>query len=386
MTVWSAPPSSFTPSTTSLSVPMPWICAPILLSNRQRSWTCGSRAALKISVLPSASTAARRMFSVPVTVGRSKTMRPPCRRSASATSSWWRSSMRAPIWRRPRRCCSTRRAPMSSPPGRGTRALPKRPRSAPSRRMVARIRTPRSSGTWLEAAPPASISMSASPSLRPPRAVMISPINLVSVTRGTFLSRTGSVVSSAAAISGRAAFLEPLMHRSPASWAPPVIRRTWSAVLPAARSRQPEARLRHRQVLVELDLFGGRQRPGESLLGTPAGSLGLLDRDLVRVLGDVGEHGHAVGQHLAESAAHEEKLFLAVMRDLQRARFEDRHQRGVARQDAELAVGAVGDDEVDVALEQVALDADDSKWYRHQPCCFFIASACARASSMVPTM
>ena len=32
------------------------------------------------------------------------------------------SSIRAPICRRPRRCCSTRRAPMSSPPGRGTRA------------------------------------------------------------------------------------------------------------------------------------------------------------------------------------------------------------------------------------------------------------------------
>jgi len=30
----------------------------------------------------------------------------------------------------------------------------------------------------------------------------------------------------------------------------------------------------------------------------------------------------------------------------------------VARQHAKLAVGAVGDDEVDVALEQAALDAD----------------------------
>ena len=60
---------------------------------------------------------------------------------------------------------------------------------------------------------------------------------------------------------------------------------------------------------------------------------------------------------------------------------------GVARQHAELAVGAVGDDEVDVALEQAALDADDAKRYWHQlPCFFFISSPCARASSMVPTM
>src|SRR5438874_322725 len=365
---------------------MPSMRAPILPSRTHRSWTCGSRAALKISVLPSARTAASRMFSVPVTFGRSKTMRAPCRRSASATSSWWRSSIRAPIWRKPRRCCSTRRAPMSSPPGRGTRALRKRPRRAPSRRMVARIRTPRSSGTWLEAAPAASISISASPSLRPPRATMISPISLVSVTRGTFLSRTGSVVRSAAAISGRAAFLEPLMHRSPASGAPPVIRRMWSAVLPAARSRQPEACLRHRQVLVELDLLRARQRSCESLLGPPAGGLGLVDRDLVRVLGHVGEHGHAVRQHLEEPAPHEQQLLSPAMSDLQGAWFEDRHQGGMARQDAELAVGARGDDEVDVTLEQASLDADHAERYRHQPCCFFIDSACARASSMLPTM
>src|SRR5579859_443842 len=416
MTVWSAPPSSFTPSTTSLSVPMPWICAPILLSNRQRSWTCGSRAALKISVLPFARTAARRMFSVPVTVGRSKTMRSPRSRFASATISCSVSVMWAPICRSPRRCCSTRRAPMSSPPGRGTRASWKRPISAPSMRMVARMRRPSSSGTSADAAPAALISTDPSPLHVPPSALMISPITRVSVTFGTLLRRTGCDVSRAAAISGRAAFLEPLMQMPPASWLPPVILRARSA---AARSRQPQARLRHRERGLELGLLGCRERALESLLGALSGLFRALDRDLVRVLGHVRQHGDAVGQHLEEPAADEQELLFPAVRDLQRPGLEDGHQRRVARQDAELAVRPVGDDEVHVALEEAALDAHDAKrnWHLGDPSKnalvhkriefarnstrlhtnagtegagdhwrFFISSPWARASSMVPTM
>jgi hypothetical protein len=41
-----------------------------------------------------------------------------------------------------------------------------------------------------------------------------------------FLSRTGSLVRRAAAISGSAAFLDPLMQILPASWFPPVIFRS----------------------------------------------------------------------------------------------------------------------------------------------------------------
>src|SRR6266566_5513915 len=416
MTVCSAPPSSGTPSTTSRSVPMPSMRAPIFPSSRQRSCTCGSRAALKISVLPSARTAASRMFSVPVTVGRSKTMRAPRKRSACATSSVADSEMVAPICRSPRRCCSTRRAPMSSPPGRGSRALPKRPSNAPKSRMVARIRLPRSSGTRGADAPRASIVIEPSPLHFAPMLSRTCAITRVSVTRGTFFRCTGSSVRRAAAISGRAAFLEPLTHRSPASGAPPVIFRTRSRSLPAACSREPQARLRDGQRLVELDLLRGGQRAGEPLLGALARRLGLLDRDLFGVLGHVGKHGDAVGQHFEEPAADEQELLLGALDDLQRARLEDRHERGVARQHAELAVGAVGDDEVHIALEQAALDADHPEGYWHlarapkaafvhkimesRPnnpllctklgmahCCFFfIASAWARASSMVPTM
>jgi hypothetical protein len=53
----------------------------------------------------------------------------------------------------------------------------------------------------------------------------------VSVTRGTLLSVIGSLVKMAAAISGRAAFFEPLMQMLPASCAPPVIRSACCASL-----------------------------------------------------------------------------------------------------------------------------------------------------------
>ena len=58
------PESSSTPVTRSVDVPMPSISAPMANSIRQRSWTSGSRAALSITVTPSASTAAISRFSV----------------------------------------------------------------------------------------------------------------------------------------------------------------------------------------------------------------------------------------------------------------------------------------------------------------------------------
>ena len=62
----------------------------------------------------------------------------------------------------------------------------------------------------------------------------MSAITAESVTRGTLWRVTGRAVRRAAAISGRAAFLEPLTQMSPASCAPPVIR--------SARSRPKDVR------------------------------------------------------------------------------------------------------------------------------------------------
>src|SRR5260370_35538696 len=162
-------------------------------------------------------------------------------------------------------------------------------------------------------------------------------ITCVSVTRGTFFRRTGSSVRRAAAISGRAAFLEPLTQRSPASGAPPVIFRTRSWSLRAARTREPQARLRHRERLVELDLLSGAQRAREPLLGTLPRRLGLLDRDLFGVLCNIGQHGDAFGQHLEEPAADEQELLFGALDDLQRTGLEDRHDSAVPRRHTQIA-------------------------------------------------
>src|SRR3989454_1960852 len=363
---------------------MPSIRAPILASKRQRSCTCGSRAALKISVRPSASTAASRMFSVPVTVGRSKTIRAPRSRSTSATISVALSSIRAPICRRPRRCCSTRRAPMSSPPGRGNRAWPRRPSSAPNRTMVARMRRPSSSGTSVPRACPIRRTSEPSPSVRPPNPVRICAITAVSVTLGTFVRRTGSAVSSAAAISGRAAFLEPLTHSSPASSEPPLMRRApsrreadpfisrygtdrrWKLLSAPAQPSQAKPRLRDREGGLELDFLGRREGPRSSqhLLGSAARLLGSLEGDLVGVLRHVRQHRHTFGQHLEEPAANEKELLAATHRllDAERAGLEQGQQGGVPSQHAELSVGPVGDDELDLALVEASLDANHPQW------------------------
>ena len=63
---------------------MPSICAPIETSMRHRSTISGSRAALSMTVVPLASTAAVRMFSVAPTLGKSSQIAAPRRSDASA--------------------------------------------------------------------------------------------------------------------------------------------------------------------------------------------------------------------------------------------------------------------------------------------------------------
>ena len=65
------------PRSTSVDVPAPSIRAPIAVSIVQMSTISGSRAALSISVMPSARTAAIRMFSVAPTLGKSSQISAP---------------------------------------------------------------------------------------------------------------------------------------------------------------------------------------------------------------------------------------------------------------------------------------------------------------------
>src|SRR5450759_1305361 len=219
-----------------------------------------------------------------------------------------------------------------------------------------------------------------SPSLEPPRPARIWAITYVSRTLGTLLSVTVSLVKRAAAISGCA---PPVIRSAPCSWTP-----TFRS-LAAAHSREAQAGFRHCQRVLELDLFGRGERAGQLLLRAAARLLGTLDRDLLGVLGHIRQDGDAVRQHLEEATSYEEHLLRSSIHLLnpQRSGLEDRHERGVAREHAQLAVRAIGDDELHVALEKAPLDADDPKRKLHyEDCFFFISSPCARASSMVPTM
>ena len=70
-TVWSQPPSVSEPWTVMTFDPMPSMRAPIFVSIRARSWTCGSHATLPITVVPGVSAAAISAFSVAMTDGSS---------------------------------------------------------------------------------------------------------------------------------------------------------------------------------------------------------------------------------------------------------------------------------------------------------------------------
>src|SRR5437867_4163715 len=69
-----APPDGTRPSIVNVLVPIPSTVAPRPARNRTKSWTCGSHAALRSTVLPGAPNAAMRAFSVAVTLGSSRKM------------------------------------------------------------------------------------------------------------------------------------------------------------------------------------------------------------------------------------------------------------------------------------------------------------------------
>ena len=101
--------------------PIPSILAPIWSSMRARSWTCGSDAALWMTVVPGVSAAAISAFSVPITDGssmkKSHARRPPG--GATIVYDERVDSTTAPSARKASRCGSSRRRPITSPPGGG---------------------------------------------------------------------------------------------------------------------------------------------------------------------------------------------------------------------------------------------------------------------------
>ena len=139
--------SSSTPSIRIVLVPAPRMCAPMRLRNAARSVISGSRAAFSMTVSPLASTAA-----VMQVLGRAdaREVEHDARARAACCSAPRRSRARPraprPSPARPRKCMSSLRLPMLSPPGSATRASPQRASSGPSTLIDARIRLTSSYG------------------------------------------------------------------------------------------------------------------------------------------------------------------------------------------------------------------------------------------------
>ena len=122
---------------------MPRMSAPILTSRRARSWTCGSQAALWITVVPGRQRGRhqhvlgrhhRRLVHQHVAGAQAA--------AARAARSCRRSRRRAPSASKASMCGSRRRRPMKSPPGGGISARPSRASSGPASRNEARMRSP----------------------------------------------------------------------------------------------------------------------------------------------------------------------------------------------------------------------------------------------------
>ncbi len=189
-----------------------------------RSCTCGSHAALLMTVSPFAHTAAITAFSVPVTLASSSMMSAPCSPPLLhvIVKSLLLNSHFAPSASSAMMCVSTRRRPIRSPPGSGRIAFPNRPSSGPASSIDPRICW-NSSGCIrpIDASFAHRRSVASSCSTVTPMSLSKRSIVPTSPMRGTFRSTTSPSVSSTAASSGSAAFLLPAGVTSPLNRRPP---------------------------------------------------------------------------------------------------------------------------------------------------------------------
>ena len=130
--VISAGCNSSTPSMTRWFPPTPSIFAPILTRNSPNAVISGSIAALSMTVVPLASTAAIITLPVAPTLETSKTILAPFSLDAFARIYPASTSISAPSFRSPSMCRFTGRGPQAHPPGSDTRAWPYRATSGPS--------------------------------------------------------------------------------------------------------------------------------------------------------------------------------------------------------------------------------------------------------------
>ncbi len=235
--VWVQPRRRACPWTVMTLEPMPSMSAPICSSIRARSCTWGSEAALRMTVVPRVSAAAISAFSVAITEGSSIRKSQGLRPSGGAvrTISSGRSSTAAPRARNASRCGSRRRRPITSPPGGGMWAEPKRASSGPASRNEARIRSDRTRSTCVLSTVELSMRISAGSvhSTRAPRTPSRRTMSSTSEIWGTLRRITSSSVSRQAARIGSAPFLLPAAVIVPHRGTPPSMTNFSSLIDPA---------------------------------------------------------------------------------------------------------------------------------------------------------
>ena len=129
-------------------------------------------------------------------------------------------------------CGSSRRRPITSPPGGGTLARPSRASSGPASRNDARIRSASTASTSCDESPrDGRAPRSPVHSALAPVPQTSSSIVSTSRMRGTFESVTGSSVSRQAARIGSAPFLFPEARMRPLSGFPPSMTKACGAVV-----------------------------------------------------------------------------------------------------------------------------------------------------------
>src|SRR6195952_4961031 len=225
-----------------VALPAPTILAPIWLSITARSMISGSRAALSMTVVPWASTAAIKMFSVAPTLGKSRPICAPRSRSAAPTTMPCSMLIVAPSARRPLWCMSRGREPMASPPGSATLARWQRPINGPSTQTDARRRpTAGKSALCDRSAGVVMVTSSPDNSTRQPRPMSTSAISGTSRIAGQLEMTVVPSASNAAAISLRTLFLAPATDTSPERRAPPVTRKRSSTAGTLTRRSHPAA-------------------------------------------------------------------------------------------------------------------------------------------------
>src|SRR6266550_4106404 len=265
ISMWSGPTvcgaglSGRPPSIVRVLLPMPSMAAPSATRKRARSCTCGSEAALRSTVVPLARTAAISAFSVPVTLGSSRKMSAPLSLPSSLYTSPTLTS--APRRSSARKCVSTRRRPITSPPGGGSVTRPKRASIGPASRIEARISLHSAGSSGFGSARLVSISTVLAPCHCTLAPTCCSNARSVSTSRmrGTLSIRHGPSARSVAARIGRAAFLLPAGRIVPERGRPPVTRNDGGIGSPKLRGR-----LRLRQAFANVGPRASRASAGAS--------------------------------------------------------------------------------------------------------------------------